>query len=103
YPDPFTGATGTMQTTAPLTLAEWKRVFGFSVRGVTEDLAAYRQRTGTVVYYNRNELGLGRELGCSEFVDGMKDGQPVKGVACFVVNYGTYFHKETEDLAAAID
>src|SRR6185436_19881690 len=73
--------------TSPVTFDDWKRTFRFPARSEGESLEAYRQRAGIVVYYNRNELGLGRELGCSEFPAGTdKSGNPVNGIACFVTN-----------------
>jgi hypothetical protein len=72
---------------APPTLESWLRTFGFPERSRQESLEAYRERAGIVVYYNKNELGLGRELGCAEF----KDGPAGRGVACFVTNYGLTF------------
>ena len=65
YRDPFTGAPSDMRTTAPLTLDAWKAAFNIPVRNPGETLEAYRARTNVVVYYNKNELGLGRELGCA--------------------------------------
>ncbi len=106
YPDPFTGAYATTRETAPMTLDDWKRTFNFPrwQRSEGETLAAYRERTGIVVYYNKNELGLGRELGCSEFVDGYAaDGTELKGVACFVTNYGTAFSDKHNSLGAAME
>src|SRR5262249_4327612 len=45
-----------------------------------------------VIYYNVNELGLGRELGCARFQDGVSaTGEPIMGDACFVTNYGITF------------
>ncbi len=104
YPDPFTGEPTPERKTAPMDLDEWKRVFGFSAREAEESVEAYRERTGIAVYYNRNELGLGRQLGCSRFVDGTDaNGAPLKGVACFVTNHGAGFRQATGALQAAID
>ena len=64
YPDPFTGAPPAPKKTAPLTLDAWKAAFNIPVRNPGESLADYRVRTNAIVYYNKNELGLGRELGC---------------------------------------
>ena len=55
----------------PMTLADWKQTYNFPARRSGESLEAYRERAGIVIYYNKNELGLGRELGCSEFEDGV--------------------------------
>lgn len=106
YPDPFTGAVGGARETAPMTLDEWKRTFDFPLwqRDEGESLVSYRERAGIVVYYNKHELGLGRELGCSEFTDGFAaDGTELKGVACYVTNYGTAFSDKHNSLTAAID
>src|SRR5262249_40999866 len=46
----------------PHDLREWKRTFGFPERAPGESLEAYRARANVAVYYNENELGLGREL-----------------------------------------
>lgn len=104
YPDPFTGANTTVRMTAPMTLDAWKGTFGFSPREVNESLQSYRDRVGIAIYYNRNELGLGRELGCSRFVDGTNaSGEAILGIACFVTNYGAGFRLGQASLQAAID
>jgi hypothetical protein len=104
YPDPFTGESTTLRKTAPVTLDDWKRVFGFSAREAGESAQDYRDRTGVAIYYNRNELGLGRELGCSPFVDGAdENGVAVQGIACYVTNYGPGFRQGQASLQAAID
>jgi hypothetical protein len=93
---------------APATLEEWKQGFGFPARQPDESLTLYRQRAGVVTYYNKNELGLGRELGCASFAD-MKAAPPLalpapqeQGLACYVTNYGAVFGSEVESLAQAI-
>jgi hypothetical protein len=104
YPDPFTGAPTTMRRTAPLTLDAWKEVFGFSKRNAGESLSDYRDRTGISVYYNRNELGLGRELGCSRFLDGYgADGAALYGIACWVTNYGSGLRQGALALQATLN
>lgn len=104
YPDPFTGAPPAPRKTAPLTLAAWKQAFNIPARLPDETLAAYRVRAGAVVYYNKNELGLGRELGCAEFPDGTApDGTPLTGVACYVSNYGTAFRDLVNSLPLAVE
>ena len=104
YPDPFTGANTLVRMTAPMTLESWKGTFGFSPREASESLQSYRDRTGIAIYYNRNELGLGRELGCSRFVDGTSaSGEAILGTACFVTNYGAGFRLGEASLQAAID
>jgi hypothetical protein len=103
YPDPFTGATGTKRVTAPLTFEEWKTTFGFAPLLPGETLSQWRARAGVIVYYNQNELGLGRELGCAEFVDGPAGTAGPKGIACFVTNYGAAFSDVHNSLAAAIE
>ena len=90
------------QTTAPLTFDDWKRTFNFSARTAEESLQQWRDRTGVVVYYNQNELGLGRELGCAEFDDDpAPDGTSARGIACFVTNYGASFTDMNNALRAA--
>ncbi len=80
YPDPFTGAPPAPKKTAPLTLDAWKAAFGIPARNPGESLAAYRVRTNAIVYYNKNELGLGRELGCGVVNDGVDvNGQAAPG------------------------
>lgn len=92
YPDPFTGEVGNLRTTAPLSFEEWKRTFGFPEPSQGETRSDWRKRVGAVIYYNENELGLGRELACSEFPDGSAaDGSALTGIACFVTNYGAAF------------
>ena len=104
YPNPFTNdPDGTPYTakTAPLTLNAWKQTFNIPVQAPDEPLAAYRDRIQSIVYYNKNELGLGRELGCAEFDDGLATGP--KGVACFVTNYGTAFRDSNNSLRLAVE
>jgi hypothetical protein len=103
YPDPFTGAPPGMRATAPLTFDAWKAAFNIPARKPGETIEAYRARTDVVVYYNKNELGLGRELGCAEFDDGTSDGTPLVGVACYVSNYGTAFRDTVNSLPLAIE
>jgi len=69
-----------------MTFNDWKNYFQFPVRGEGETVQAFRDRGTSVgpvaVFFNRNELGLGRELACSiRFVPGDF------GYACYVVNY----------------
>jgi hypothetical protein len=88
--------------TAPMTLDDWKRVFRFPGRNPGESLETYRERAGIVIYYNRNELGLGRELGCSEFPAGVdRDGNARTGIACYVTNYGLAFRDVRNSLQLA--
>jgi hypothetical protein len=104
YPDPFTGAAAAPKITAPTTFETWKRTFGFPARGAGESMEAFRERAGVVVYFNKNELGLGRELGCTEFKDGQgPDGHAATGIACYVTNYGTAFRDVHSSLAAAVE
>lgn len=91
--------------TAPLSLDAWKVAFGFPLwrRDEGEDLADYRRRLGAVVYYNKHELGLGRELACRTFPDGVDaTGAPLEGIACFVTNYGAAFADAHNSLREAI-
>lgn len=104
YPDPFTGESTPLRKTAPLTIDEWKRVFAFPAPEPGETADAYRERAGIAIYYNRNELGLGRELGCSRFADGYdQQGALRSGIACFVTNHGRGFRQEATSLAATVD
>ena len=80
--DRTTGQPVGPHVTAPATFADWKRVFGFPTPQAGEALQDFRDRTGVVVYYNRNELALGRELACSKFVDGHDaQGNELQGTA----------------------
>jgi hypothetical protein len=104
YPDPFTGAAPAPHKTAPLTFDAWKQRFHIPARDPGESLAAYRVRAGVVVYYNKKELGLGRELGCAEFPDGTaQDGTALTGIACYVTNYGTAFRDVVNSLPLAVE
>jgi hypothetical protein len=88
---------------APPTLDQWKAAFQFPARAAGEDRQAYRDRANVAVYYNRNELGLGRELACSRFVDGRQsNGAPIEGIACYVTNHGAGFRQEGAALQSAI-
>ena len=76
------------------TLDKWKAHFGFSPRNPGETLEAYRARVTEVVYYNEKELGLGRIMACSFFVDheiGTNVPLPDPGLACYVTNTGESF------------
>jgi hypothetical protein len=87
----------------PPTIRDWKEAFGFPARGADELLSDYRARANVAVYYNKNELGLGRELGCTEFVDGTDAmGRKLSGVACYVTNYGALFGEQELSLRAAV-
>jgi hypothetical protein len=103
YPDPFTDAPPpTFKKTAPLTLDAWKRAFNIPARNPGESLADYRVRSGAVVYYNKNELGLGRELGCGQVMDGTDvNGNPLMAIGCYVTNYGTAFRDANNSLRLA--
>ena len=104
YPDPFTGAPAGLKKTAPLTLDAWKAAFNVPPRNPGESLADYRIRSGAVVYYNKNELGLGRELGCGLFDDGTDAaGNPLTGIGCYVTNYGTMFRDTHNSLRLAAE
>lgn len=104
YPDPFNSTPATPRKTAPLTLDAWKQTFHVPLRAPNESIADYRARTGGVVYYNKNELGLGRELGCAEFDDKPSaSGTPMTGIACYVTNYGTTFRDTHNSLRMAQD
>ena len=103
YPDPFTGGPPGMRRTAPLTFESWKVAFAFPPRRQGQSLESYRELAGVVTYYNRNELGLGRELACASFVDGTDpNGRPVMGLACYVTNYGSMFRDEVHSLQEAV-
>jgi hypothetical protein len=86
--------------TAPLTFEDWKTTFNILPRNAGETLEQYRVRAGVVVYYNKNELGLGRELGCATFDD---DGAAEPGIACYVTNYGTAFRDVVNSLPLAVE
>ena len=87
---------------APATLAEWKQSLGFPAPLPGESRQAYRRRAGVVVYYNRTELGLGRELGCVRFIETSAAGKPQPGVACYVVNFGHGFGEAKASLQLAV-
>ena len=82
-------------------LLEWMALFGFPHREENETLAAYRQRAKVSVYYNVNELGLGREIGCTDFDESDQEGRPARGLACYVTNYGTSFNDPSNALHEA--
>ena len=65
------------------TLDKWKNFFKFTKRLPGEAVSTFRKRANIVIYYNRTELGLGRELGCAQ------DGG--NAIACYVTNYGDSF------------
>lgn len=106
YSDPFMGPAvpaDSVRETAPPTFELWKQTYGFEPRNMGESLEDFRARTDVVIYYNKNELGLGRELGCHEFDDGVDgSGNVLKGMACFVTNYGVAFNDRHNSLREAI-
>lgn len=93
------GTPGKPGESAPATFASWKRAFNFPPPLPHESLQSYRDRSGVVVYYNQNELGLGRELGCATFVE--EGSEP--GVACYVTNYGYKFVDPQRSLQLAVE
>ena len=105
YPDPFTGlpVPGGMKTTAPLTLDAWKAAFNIPARNPGESLADYRVRTNAIVYYNKNELGLGRELGCGTVDEVDANGNKTTSIGCYVSNYGTSFRDPNNSLRLAAE
>jgi len=92
----------------PRTLEAFKAAFSIGRRGVApgpmdESLDDYRRRIKAAVYYNVNELGLGREMACAP--GGFVDTNGEIGQACFVTNYGGgggAFYDEEHAMAAAI-
>jgi len=86
----------------PDTLTDWKQALGFPAQLAGEDRAAFRKRTGAVVYYNRTELALGRELGCVRFTETTAGGKNMPGVACYVVNYGHGFGEPSASMQLAV-
>jgi hypothetical protein len=92
----------------PRTLEAFKEAFSIGRRGVDpgpagETLEEYRTRIEAAVYYNVNELGLGREMACAP--DGFVDTNGDVGQACFVTNYGGgggAFYDEEVAMNAAI-
>jgi hypothetical protein len=68
---------------APLTLTDFRTKFGITATSPTS------------TYYNRADLGIGREMHCQA--------QATGGVACAVSNYGTFGGPERDALDAAID
>lgn len=98
------GRTSQARPMVPMTLVDWKQTYNFPSRQSGESLEAYRERAGIVIYYNKNELGLGRELGCSEFEDGVDAaGRTLIGVACYVTNYGLSFRDVRRSLKLAAE
>jgi hypothetical protein len=88
----------------PQTLDDWLARFGFpKARTPNENPRAYFDQHGYLAYRNNIELGLGRLLGCREFVDDVRDGRKLMGQACFVTNYGERFYdpvQQMEDVLA---
>src|SRR5206468_5050131 len=62
------------------------------------------RRNHISVYYNENELGLGRELGCSTFEDRDSSGMTLSppGIACYVTNYGEAINDPNNAIIDAI-
>jgi len=81
----------------PANFAAWKAKYNFPEQAPGESRDHFLDRTGIVVYYNKNTLGLGRELGCSRFT-----GATGAGVACYVTNYGQKFQDPSRALADAV-
>lgn len=87
---------GAGDTPNPLTLDAWKHLYKLPVQQAGEALDSFRRNNNVVVYYNKNELGLGRELGCSAFLD-----RGAWGSACYVTNYGFRFNDREASTRAA--
>lgn len=81
----------------PPNFAAWKAKYNFHEPAPGEGRDHFLDRTGIVVYYNKNALGLGRELGCSRFM-----GATGAGLACYVTNYGQKFQDPSRALADAV-
>jgi hypothetical protein len=81
----------------PRTLSAWKDRYSVNPRDPTQTVGDYRTPGAQpiVVYYNKNELGLGRELGCGDWNpddEGADPNDPSSwGIACWVTNYGATF------------
>jgi hypothetical protein len=84
----------------PQDLRSWKLTFGFAARQADETLSAWRARTHVAVYYNVNELGLGREMACAAFTTAAHG---LDGQACWVTNYGQNFNDEANAIRDAED
>jgi mono/diheme cytochrome c family protein len=84
----------------PHDLRSWKQTFGFAARAPGETLDAYRERAHVAVYYNENELGLGREMGCASFTTASHG---LEGKACWVTNYGQTFNDRAAALRDAVE
>ena len=99
-----TSAPGHNRELVPMTLDGWKQTYNFPRRQSGESPAVYRERAGIVTYYNKNELGLGRELGCSEFDDGVDAaGNRLVGIGCYVTNYGVALRDVRRSLRLAVE
>jgi hypothetical protein len=76
------------------------------VRKPGEGIDAFRDRTKTAVYYNQNELALGRELWCDTWPAGCSNEKggtvPVCNLACGVTNYGFTHNDLPNALGTAI-
>jgi hypothetical protein len=86
----------------PANFATWKTKYSFPEPAPGESLDHYRERAGIIVYYNKNVLGLGRELGCSRFTVKDSSGAPASGLGCYVTNYGQQFQDPSRALADAV-
>jgi hypothetical protein len=72
----YYGTIGALAT-AP-TLAAFQAQFGFNTPNAD---------TARAIYYNYNDLGLGRDMSCTSFIDDVKQ----KSWACYVTNYALNF------------
>jgi hypothetical protein len=71
-----------------VTLEQFRDYYRIPRQGPQESLLDYRRRAKIVVYYNPNELGLGRELACGERIG---TGASDYAVGCYVKNFGDNF------------
>jgi hypothetical protein len=69
---------------APRTLRDFQLRFGFS-----DDHGLDGGSEVEATYYNRGDLGIGREMHCSTFIEGVQ-----QGTACYVRNYGVDDQKQ---------
>ncbi len=86
---------------APASFSLWKERFQFPPQEEGESLEAWRVRVGVGVYYNKRELGLGRELACTWTTERNDADEEFVVKACFVTNYGDAFSDEERSLALA--
>ena len=94
-PGPYLPGQGYYQVIQPpTTLTAFKAKYGFNSSGT----GPYANGEVESTYYNKGDLGIGRNMHCKRFVRLWWPSGKEKGLACYVKNYAKRFNGETQGL-----